>query len=93
MNGRKEGKKEQMILDRWDKMIEGKKSLLFTRGSSSISLVIYLPTWAEKEHINSLINSQALEVLALQGPVTIFFLGDWFHQESKWIEGEQYTSL
>lgn len=52
-------------------MVEGKKSLLFTRGSSSINLVICLPTGAEKEHINSLINSQALEAPALQGPVTI----------------------
>lgn len=52
--------------------MEGKKPLLFTRGSSSTNLVIYLPTGAEKEHIKSLINSQALEAPALQGPVTIF---------------------
>lgn len=46
--------------------------LLFTRGSWSINLVIYLPTGAEKEHINSLINSQAVEAPALQGSGPIF---------------------
>lgn len=53
-------------------MMEVKKSLLFTGGSSSINLVIYLPTGAEQEHIKSSINSQALEAPALQGTVAIF---------------------